>query len=126
MTKNEFKQGDRVRYIGDDDDLGYDLPLCSGMDYVVAKVNDSEVDLETPYIFTDVDINDVEPIQPLDRRTAFLTRLQSLLREFDAEIGDSGITRIEGVEITFGDNTPCIRYKHCTLNADNIMDFDKE
>ena len=62
----------------------------------------------------------------LDVKTAFLSRLQSLLKEFDAEIGDSGIRFLKGMEITFGTDTPRIRYNHCTINADNIMDFDKE
>ena len=69
---------------------------------------------------------DLELIESFDRKTAFLRELQALLRKYDAEIGDSGITRLEGVEIAFGDDTPCVRYKHCTLNADNIMDFDKK
>lgn len=61
-----------------------------------------------------------------DRKTAFLTELQALLRKYDARIGDSGIYEIEGVEITFGDDTPRVRYGHSTITADNVMDFDKE
>ena len=80
----------------------------------------------------------VEPIRPLDRRAAFLTRLQSLLREFDAEIcyreGDCELH----IDLGDGDRFDRISYPfeypdydindvgRLNLTADNIMDFDKE
>lgn len=132
MIKNEIKTGDIVRYIGDDNDLGYDLPLCNGADYVVAKVNDSEVDLETPYIFPGVDIKDLELIEPLDRKTAFLTELQALLRKYDAKIESCAEgTEDSWIDIYFGDECVICFDRNpqtccATITADNIMDFDKE
>lgn len=70
--------------------------------------------------------SNLDVIEPYDRKTDFLQKLGALLKEFDAEIGDRGRVRIERVEITFGDDTPPIRYTHSTLNTDNIMDFEKE
>ncbi|WP_287136179.1 hypothetical protein, partial [Clavibacter sp.] len=81
-------------------------------------------------VFLTLPASDVEPIQPLDRRTAFLTRLQSLLREFDAHIEPCGC-EIEGLSIVLKDNEE-IYYKMDdfspmrNITADNIMDFDKE
>lgn len=71
----------------------------------------------------------------LDAKTAFLTRLQSLLREFDASIsvyaegsycGDD--IKSVSVFITVGDEYFEYDVTDCdvVINADNIMDFDKE
>lgn len=63
-------------------------------------------------------------IEPIDRRDAFLSELKGLLEKYGAELGDSGMYEIEGMEVTF-DNGDRIRYKHCTINALNIMDYEK-
>ena len=63
-------------------------------------------------------------------KTAFLMRLRSLLREFDAHIEPCGC-EIEGLSIVLKDNEE-IYYKMDdfspmrNLTADNIMAFDKE
>lgn len=62
---------------------------------------------------------------PYDPKTAFLSELKGLLEKYGAELGDSGMYEIEGMEVTF-DNGTRIRYKHCTINALNVMDYDKE
>ena len=69
----------------------------------------------------------------LDAKTAFLTRLQSLLREFDAKIcgGLSDISEQDVVFILIGGNDK-VKYlngdtdTYAHINADNIMDSDKE
>lgn len=64
-------------------------------------------------------------IEPIDRRDVFLSELKRLLEKYGAELGDSGIYEIEGMEVTF-DSGDRIRYQHCTINALNIMDYEKE
>ena len=114
-NEHTFKMGDKVY-------MAYDPTISA----IIENVND---DYKHPYTVRENGAKFTQGCNELDiidAKTAFLTRLQSLLREFDAEIGDSGIRFLEGMEITFGDETPCVRYKHCTINAYNIMDFDKE
>ena len=111
-NEHNFKVGDKVTLANDTNAVGIIRYVGKEMCIVDFGMGDSTVGYKD--------------IQPLDRRTAFLTRLRSLLREFDAEIGDSGIRFLKGMEITFGTDTPRIRYNHCTINADNILDFDKE
>ena len=72
--------------------------------------------------------------KPYDRKTAFLRELQALLRKFDARIYDHDDYKLY-VEIdhhrdekTGFDNLVRIEYSDTNgeLNADNIMDFDKD
>lgn len=67
----------------------------------------------------------MEEVEPVDPKTAFLSELKGLLEKYGAELGDSGMYEIEGMEVTF-DNGDRIRYKHCTINALNIMDYEKD
>ena len=63
----------------------------------------------------------------VDKRTAFLTRLQSLLREFDAEIVFHCDYKQEmlATSIIVGESE--LRQNEIYgVTADNIMDFDKE
>ena len=120
-NEHNFNVGDRV--IADDaeysgivtavDDIGCDVRFDDGEETWILKDLLHHSD-DTPY----------------DRRTAFLTRLQSLLREFDAHIEPCGC-EIEGLSIVLKDNEE-IYYKMDdfspmrNLTADNIMAFDKE
>lgn len=130
MTNGQnFKKGDIVRYIGDDNGFCYDLPLVGGAVYVVDRAYDSEVDLETPYIFMGVDVNDLELVERTDRRTAFLRKLGALLREFDARIYDNDYYRVY-IDLGIHDSlNPMERIVFTDtegeITADNIMDFDK-
>ena len=72
--------------------------------------------------------NEVGPIQPIDYcKPAFLTRLQSLLREFDAEIVFHCDNKQETIatSIIVG-KSESRRNEVYGVTADNIMDFDKE
>ena len=62
----------------------------------------------------------------IGRRTAFLRRLQSLLREFNAAIEPeySSYSKVGIVSIIVG--SECVVESYDTITADNIMDFDKE
>lgn len=61
----------------------------------------------------------------VDNKLAFLSELKGLLEKYGAELGDSGMYEIEGMEVTF-DNGDRIRYKYCTINALNVMNYEKE
>lgn len=75
-------------------------------------------------------------LELIDVTTAFLTRLQSLLREFDAEIrfieGDYSPAIIflghKDEKTRFGKfiDGVVLYSKHCKLSSDTIMDYDKE
>ena len=70
-----------------------------------------------------------------DPKTAFMTRLQSLLREFDAEIrfleGDKYPAIVfmghKDEKTRFGEfiDGVVLYSKHCELSSDTIMDYDK-
>jgi len=121
---SEFKVGDRVRhkasgYVGTivsgNDADGYSVHYpCDDEEYFVHK---NEIDF-------------------VDSKGAFLQRLQELLREFDAEIvasvwrKDATTTKplmqidIEGQKSMIYENT--LHNDYVFVNADSIMDFDKE
>ena len=133
-NEHNFNIGDKVtaNQYYDIDINGYSTTIPTGEIGLIEDIDDDElyVSFSRYGVFLTLPASDVEPIQPLDRRTAFLTRLQSLLREFDAHIEPCGC-EIEGLSIVLKDNEE-IYYKMDdfspmrNITADNIMDFDKE
>ena len=113
-----FKVGDRVTLAGDTNAVGTIRYVGKETCIVDFGMGDSTVGYKD--------------IQPLDRRTAFLTRLQSLLREFDA----SFIAHKTDMPVSVyfkGNVTPAASIgkeinKGCgvVVKAGYIMDFDKE
>ena len=136
-NEHNFKVGDKVATTKSYDIAinGNTTTMPIGEVGVIENVDGEEllVDFPAYYCALTLMASDVEPIQPLDRCTAFLTRLQSLLREFDAKVcgGLSDISEKDVVFILIGGNDK-VKYLNGTsdtyahINADNIMDFDKE
>lgn len=138
MTKNEFNIGDKVvtKQYYDIDVNGYSTTIPIGEEGVIEDIYADEllVSFGNYGISLIRPISEFEPIQPLARRTAFLTRLQSLLREFDAFLVAHKTDM--PVSLYFNDNEDDIPSasigkeinKGCgvVITADNIMDFDKE
>ena len=128
----KINKGDRVRFIGDYDHYVEDV-LKKGAEYTVVDADMCGCDLAVQCTAYSVSGEDLELVEPYDRRTAFLTRLQSLLREFDAKIcgGLSDISEKDVVFILIGGNDR-VKYlngssdTYAHINADNIMDFNKE
>lgn len=125
-NEQNFKKGDRVRFKGDYAHYA-ESALEAGKEYTVVSADEYGCDLSVQCTAYSVGVEDLELIEHLDRRTAFLSRLQSLMSEYDAsfyfyDVYDMEI-RIgeESVEYSFlnKENSP-------SLTADNIMDFDKE
>ena len=118
-NKHNFKRGDRVRLKGGNSFVGIIVDVGFKSASIVWDCEPDEIYLQG-----------YESIEHYDCRTAFLTRLQSLLREFDAHIEPCGC-EIEGLSIVLKDNEE-IYYKMdnfspmSNLTAENIMDFDKE
>lgn len=118
--QKKFNIGDRVRIKGD----------LTKTEHIINKIDGCYCWL----LGTDAFIHDVwlEKINPVDRKTDFLTRLSELLREFDAEIeyhigSDEKSDYSEYYAITIGRER--LTYDNCegaSLTADNIMDYDKE
>lgn len=118
MTKNEIKAGDRVRIeipgiidIGvviSKDTYGYNVKCGENYHYGVCG----------------------EYLKPtsLDRKTAFLSELRALLRRYDALIYEHSEYRLYIDLDIHGDGFERIVYSYTEgeINADNIMDFDKE
>ncbi|MDE5886704.1 MAG: hypothetical protein K2H46_03850 [Muribaculaceae bacterium] len=69
---------------------------------------------------------DLELIESFDRKTAFLRELQALLRKYDARIEPyfSVGAGISSIDLYLGND--CVESWDRSVNADNIMDFDKE
>lgn len=125
-NKHNFKKGDRVKIeipgicdigeiIGENAIGGYNVKCGENYHYGVSEAY-------------------LEPTS-LDRRTAFLTRLQSLLKEFDARIsadaeGSYCGDDIKSVSVIINVGDECMEYDmtdcDAVITADNIMDFDKE
>ena len=92
MTKNEFKIGDKVvttKYY-DIDVNGYSTTIPVGEEGVIEDIDDEElyVSFSGYGVFLTLPTSEFEPLQSLDRKTAFLTELQVLLRKYDARIYD--------------------------------------
>ncbi|MBD5178117.1 MAG: hypothetical protein HDT00_00250 [Bacteroidales bacterium] len=104
---------------------------------VVGFVGNRHVQIKAPEadIYTTWDIADCEIVKAYDRRMAFLTRLQSLLREFDAFFmfgldnngrPSIGIKTGDKFIIARADKDEKGDYEDIWITANNIMDFDKE
>ena len=76
-NERNFKVNDRVRLKGDDAFVGTITDIGDSFASVLWDCEPNEIYLQT-----------YENIEHIDRKTVFLTRLQSLLMEFDARIND--------------------------------------
>ena len=134
-NEHNFNVGDKVATMKPYDIvincIATTIPI--GKEGVIEKVDGEELLVYFPAYDCALALmaNEVGPIKPVDYcKPAFLTRLQSLLREFDAHIEPCGC-EIEGLSIVLKDNEE-VYYKMDdyspmrNLTADNIMDFDKE
>lgn len=132
-NEHNFKVGDRVRFVGDYDHY-VERILEKDEEYAVTYVDSAgNCDLSVPCTAYSVSGEDLELGEPYDRRTAFLTRLQSLLKEFDARIYDEDCYRLYIDFDIHIDKKGCLDYQRIVysdtsgeITADNIMDFDKE
>ena len=131
-NEHNFNVGDKVtaNQYYDIDINGYSTTIPIGEEGVIEDIYTDEllVSFGNYGVSLIRPISEFEPIQPLDRRTAFLTRLQSLLREFDARIYDEDEYKVIidlGIHSNKGERIECMGTDG-EVNADNIMDFDKE
>ena len=115
-NEHNFKVGDRVRLKGNDAFVGtiVDIGLYSAD--ILWDCDPDEIYLQA-----------FDCIEHIDRRTAFLTRLQSLLREFDAEIEINPYYETAACLSLWLNKECAFKNKEARMiTADNIMDFDKE
>ena len=130
-NEHNFKVGDKVvtKQYYDIDVNGYSTTIPIGEEGVIEDVDDDElyVSFSGYGVFLTLPASDVEPIQPFDRKTAFLRELQALLRKYDARIHDHDYYRLYIDLGIHEDINPldCIVFTDI-VTADNIMDFDKE
>ncbi len=127
---SKFQVGDKLRYIcGDSQWDAYDNEVAYGMEGIVSDIdNDGEIEVAFVRRFSNsIDPEDLELVAPTNKKREFLERLQSLMREFDAEIVFSCNHTYKTIKttITIGD-TNIVRNEVYGVCADNIMDFDKE
>lgn len=126
-----FKVGDRVRFLKDyDNEYVYaDKGDCGTI--VTVDRDFYTVNLDSPeqiYVHS----SDIERVEPIDPKTAFLSELKELLEKYNAEIeyhmgGDDKSDYSEYYAITIGGDR--LTYDSCegtSITADNIMDYDKE
>lgn len=127
---SKFKVGDRVRYLGWFCHRGVDYHNC------VATVKDAKWDYEIQFedgvlLKTFKDYH----LQLADRKTAFLTRLSELMREFDAKIvldakGSYCGDDVESITMSLCLNGEALNYTITDfdkeITPDNIMDYDKD
>lgn len=124
----KFEIGDRVR-LNPETTQGFGYCDFRDKDAVIINawphIDLYEISIGDKPISTGVKSNDLVMVEPYDPKTAFLSELKDLLARYGAELGDGGTYKVAGMEVTF-DNGERIRYKHSTINADNIMDYEEE
>ena len=132
MTKKEFKIGDKVvttKYY-DIDINGYSTTIPVGEEGVIDAVIDEDLFICVNRFGLSLirPASEFEPIQSLDRKTAFLTELQVLLRKYDARIYDEDEYKVIidlDIHCEKGERIECMGTDG-EVNADNIMNFNKE
>lgn len=131
MENRNFSKGDRVRICWETNT--HFRSQLKGKEAIVVHVVQGKytVQLLGGERICCVEAQHLELISRSDRRMAFLTRLQSLLREYDVEIHGGG-TYYVSFEIDANSrnrqeiNYPLYDMDKYWIDADNIMDFDKE
>lgn len=139
-NEHNFKVGDIVRYIGKCR-CYVETDIDPKDTYAVKSVKDDEVVIDVPSEAV-IWEHHLELVKPYDRKTDFLHELQVLLRKYDAKI--SYDTQCDKFEIYFCDGYKIVdrifyplKYPefiedgiddigYLNLDADNIMDFDKD
>ena len=116
-NEHNFKVGDKVY-------MAYDPTISA----IIENVDD---DYKHPYTIRENGAEFTQGCNELDiidAKTAFLTRLQSLMREFDARIYDHDDYRLYIDLGIHGEGFERIVYSDTEgeVDADNIMGFDKE
>lgn len=124
----KFKQGDRVRHI----DTGW-VGSVIGVDsygscnILVLYDENEEIKGDDEYYVR------AEDIEFVDKRRAFLERLQALLQDFDAEIGIHYGSTFDGmphgimltIDHTDNRNEDRLFYDAPLVDADDVFDYDK-
>lgn len=137
--QKRFKIGDRVRFTREDCHW-IETSIHNGDEGVVIGNGSgyfpNSVDVSFSGVSDEISVNDLELVETYDPTTDFLTRLQSLLSEFDAEIrfveGDYSPAIIfkgyKDEKTSFGEfiDGLMLYSNHSCISADNIMDYDKE
>ena len=136
-NEHNINVGDKVFYIGDKDLTAKQLIIKGTQGVVTCKGMSTDELCVNFGTICHVCADDLEAMHT-DRRTAFLTELQSLLKKYDAEIcyreGDCELHIDLGNGNTFDRISYLFEYPDYDINdvgrlnltADNIMDFDKE
>ena len=122
--ENKFNVGDKVTYLPDD--MQGEITAVHSRGLYGIKYPDED----DSFTVNEADLEFADP------KTAFMTRLQSLLREFDAEIrfleSDTSPAIVfmghKDEKTRFGEfiDGVVLYSKHCELSSDTIMDYDKE
>ena len=115
-NEHSFKKGDRVFLKGDNSFGGTIVEVGAYCADIVWDCEPNEIYLQL-----------LDAIEHTDRRTDFLTRLQSMMKEFDAEIIFHCDYKLEtlATSIIVGESE-LRRNEVYGVTANNIMDFDKE
>lgn len=137
--QKKFKVGDRVRFTRKDCHW-IETSIHNGDEGVVIGDGSgyfpNSVDVNFSGVSDEISVNDLELVESYDPTTDFLTRLQSLLREFDAEIRFVEDDYSPAI-IFMGHKDETTRFgkfvdgvvlysNHGCISADSVMDYDKE
>lgn len=122
--EKKFIVGDKVTYLPDD--MQGEITAVHSRGLYGVKYPDED----DSFTVNEADLEFADP------KTAFMMRLQSLLREFDAEIrfleSDTSPAIVfmghKDEKTRFGEfiDGVVLYSKHCELSSDTIMDYDKE
>ena len=131
-NEHNFKVGDKVtaNQYYDIDINGYSTTIPIGEEGMIEDIYPDEllVSFGNYGLSLIRPISEFESIQPLDRRTAFLSELQALLRKYDARIYDEDEYKVIidlDIHCEKSERIECMGTDG-EINADNIMDFEEE
>lgn len=112
MDNNKFKVGDFVRYKNRD---------------AISKVvisKDGWVAIDTPVVTAES--YQIEDVEKIDNKDAFLFEMQALLDKYNASVCVDFDQSDEVYTTTILVGTESVEYQHTnSIDADNIMDYDK-
>lgn len=125
--EKKFNIGDRVRFTRDYDNecVCVDKGDCGTIERIDA--NGILITLDNPEYVRIFDTDYIEPITPIDPKTAFLLELKGLLEKYNASIYVDFNQSDEIYTTTIAVGEDSVKYNSTDgIDCDNIMDYEKE
>ena len=125
-NEHNFKKGDIVVFKGEHLHISEEIIKDDILTVYDVSEDGNKVWVKYPAVGK-VDASELDMYLPYDRKTTFLRELQALLKKFDASMGfDADYGYSVGLSLWLNGKEVIHDKEVCKIDADNIMDFDKE